>query len=136
ILGPAACSRIQVVATDQHDGYRASVRQYCKNAKVVWDKFHILKIFEEAVNATRKNLHARLPAQSSIARLSRGKYRFTFMKRASKREADEQSHIDEVVSANKDFAALELIKERMLSFFDCLTVTDAWECLYEIGRWI
>lgn len=136
LIGQEACDRIVVVAVDQHEAYAASVKEHCKQAKVVWDKFHILKNFEEAVNDVRKALHGRLPAKSPLMPLTRGKYRFSFLKRASKREKDEQRHIDDVVKANEDFAALEIIKERMLGFFDCTDAASAWEVLWEIGRWI
>ena len=58
------------------------------------------------------------------------------MKRATKRDGKEQQHIDDVVAANSDFASLEIIKERMLSFFDATDERSAWEVLWEIGRWI
>ena len=37
ILGSEACNDIEVVTTDQHDGYGASVEQYCPQATIVWD---------------------------------------------------------------------------------------------------
>jgi len=136
IIGIAACEKIKVVALDQHEGYAASVAEYCKKAAVVWDKFHILKNFEEAVNDVRKSLHGRLENKSPLLKMTRGKYRYTFLKRASNREKEEQRHIDDVVKANDDFAALELIKERMLSFFDATDETSALEVLTEVGHWI
>src|SRR5690606_13443229 len=114
----------------------ASVKEHCPKAKVVWDKFHILKNFEEAVNEVRKVLHGRLENGSPLVKLTRGKYRFTFLKRASKRERAEQQHIDEEVKSNEGFAALELIKERMLSVFDATDALSALEILEEVGRWI
>ena len=136
LIGKEACDRVAVVAVDQHEAYAASVKEHCQSAKVVWDKFHIIKNFEEAVNDVRKSLHARLPSKSPLIRLTRGKYRFCFLKKASRREGDEARHIDEVVRDNADFAALEVIKERMLGFFDSTDAQSAWEVLWEIGRWI
>ena len=60
LIGEDACQNIKVVATDQHDDYAASVRDHCKNATLVWDLFHLMRNFEEAVNDTRKVLHAEL----------------------------------------------------------------------------
>jgi transposase len=54
IIGEAACKKIQVVAVDQHEAYAKSVKEYCKSATIVWDKFHILKNFEESINEVRK----------------------------------------------------------------------------------
>ena len=42
---------------------------------------------------------------------------FSFLKRASQRTAKEKIHIDSVLENNDRFAKLEIIKERMLTFF-------------------
>ncbi len=136
LIGPVACKKIQVVAIDQHEAYAKSVKNYCANASIVWDKFHILQNFEEAVNEVRKSLHNRIENTSPIQKLTRGKYRFTFLKRASARDTEEKAHIDEVVKQNDDFSALELIKEKMLCFFDAMDETSAKEVLIQIGKWI
>lgn len=38
LLGPDACKDIEVVATDQHEAYAASVKEFCPKAIVVWDR--------------------------------------------------------------------------------------------------
>ena len=136
ILGKAACEQIEVVAIDQHDGYKASIVDNCPNATVVWDKFHILQNFEEAVNETRKDLFESLDRYSPIKKMAMGRYRFNFLKRASHRNMEEQSHIDEVLRQNQEFAKLELIKERMLTFFNESDAQSAKSVFEEIGDWI
>ena len=136
LIGKAQCEQLKVVAVDQHDAYAQSVRENCPGAKVVWDKFHILQNFGEAVNQTRKNLHNWIDKDPTIARLARGKYRFNFLKRDSKRNAKEKAHIQEIVKANEDFSTLEIIKERMLTFFDAGSEDNAQFILNEVGKWI
>jgi transposase len=137
ILGKSACERIQVVAIDQHDDYAKSVREHCKKAKIVWDKFHLMQTFGEALNEVRKSLHDRLDkSQGDLQRLTRGKYRFLFLKNTAKRSQVEKDHIDDVVRQNEDFSALEIIKEGMISFFDSLDLATAKERLTQIGKWI
>ena len=48
LLGEEACKGIIVVATDQHEAYSASVKQYCPNATVVWDRFHLVQRFKRS----------------------------------------------------------------------------------------
>jgi len=136
LLGPEACSKIEVVAMDQHEGYRASVIQYCPQATVVWDKFHLLQNFEEAVNETRKDLYESIDKYSPVKKLTRGAYRFLFLKRASLRSAHEQKPIDQVVNQNRDFMRLEIIKERMLTFFNEPDELSAKTVFTKIGDWI
>jgi transposase len=84
IIGEKACEKIQVVAIDQHDDYAKSVRKNCKNAKIVWDRFHLMQNFGEALNEVRKNLHNRLDSsESEMVRQSLGK-RFFRCARTSK----------------------------------------------------
>ena len=71
-----------------------------------------------------------------MKRLTRGQFRFLFLKRASERTAKECEHINSVLQENHQFAKLEIIKERMLSFFqekDELSARTVWE---QIGDWI
>ena len=59
-----------------------------------------------------------------------------FLKKASRRTAEEKSHIDDVLKENEYFLKLELIKERMLTFFDEPDETSAAKVFDEIGDWI
>lgn len=136
LIGSEACKKIEVVATDLHDAYAVSVKEYCPNATVVWDRFHIMQIFEQAVNETRKDLHAEQARGSEMHRLTRGGFRFMFLKKASRRTEEETKHIDDVLKENEQFAKLELIKERMLTIFYERDEEAAKKVFEEIGRWI
>jgi hypothetical protein len=92
--------------------------------------------FEEAVNAQRMHLHETTEPGSELRRLSRGKFRFLFLKRASTRTQTEKQHIDSVLETNQDFTKLEVIKEAMLHFFDAPSEAAAKEVFEQIGDWI
>lgn len=136
LIGKEASAQIEVVACDQHDPYAASVREHCPRATLVWDRFHIMKAFEEAVNDTRMGLHSEQPRGSEIHRLSRGGFRFLFLKKASRRTDSERTHINDVLQENSQFAKLELIKERMLTFFYEHDENSARRVFEEVGDWI
>lgn len=136
LLGSEACEKIEVVATDQHDDYGVSVREHCKNATLVWDKFHLLQNFGEAVNKMRMQLHEEQARGSDIQRLTRGQFRFLFLKRAYERTDKEKEHIDSVLKENERFMKLEVIKERMLTFFQEPNVDAAKQVWEQIGDWI
>ena len=136
IIGKKACEGIKVVACDLHDGYAASVRDYCKGATLVWDRFHVMQIFDDAVNETRKTLHEEAMKGSEQKRLSRGKFRFMFLKKASKRSVEEKEHLQMIVRENESFLKLELIKEAMHEFFNARSEADAKTIFDNIGDWI
>ncbi len=136
IIGKAACKKITVVAADQHDDYARSVRKNCPGAVLVWDRFHVMQNFEKALNEQRKLLHEDFRKKSNMSELTRGKYRFIFLKKASRRTEQEQRHIDEIVKENDQFLKLELIKERMITFFDQPDEYQGRTVFHDVGAWI
>lgn len=136
LIGRAACRKIIVVATDQHDDYARAVRRHCPKATLVWDRFHIMQNFEKAVNETRIELHEDFRKGSSMHDLTRGSYRFIFLKKASRRTETESRHIEQVMSDNDRFLKLELIKERMITFFDQPDILHARYAFHDVGSWI
>lgn len=136
IIGKDASEKIEVVACDLHDAFALSTKEHCPSATIVWDKFHVMKIFEEAVNETRKDLHGEFAKGSEYSRLTRGSFRFLFLKKASRRTEEEKTHIDDVLKDNAAFAKLELIKERMMTFFNSTDEATAKKIFEEVGDWI
>jgi len=59
-----------------------------------------------------------------------------FVKKSSRRTEQEKLHLEDVVAANQEFLKLEIIKERMLSFFDQPDAKTAKSTLEEVGEWI
>ncbi|MBU6376039.1 MAG: transposase, partial [Bdellovibrionales bacterium] len=43
LIGKDACKKIEVVASDQHEGYAASIREHVPHATHVWDRFHLMQ---------------------------------------------------------------------------------------------
>lgn len=136
-IGPERCRRVAVVATDQHEDYARSIADHCPNATHVLDRFHLMQVFEEAVNETRKRLFDMLkPVRPAVKELARPKYRFIFLKAEGRRTDAEKSHMARVLKDNEAFLRLELIKERMLTFFNARDEEEAWAIFEEMGEWI
>lgn len=136
MIGKKACEDIKVVAIDQHDGYRKSVGQHCPQATVVWDRFHLMQSFNEALNEERKTLHDSFEKGSDIKELTRAKYKYIFLRKPSRRTKADQSHIDQVFLENSKFSQLEIIKEFFYSFFDQTSEISALDIFCELGRWV
>ena len=135
MLGSEACKDIEVVATDQHDAYAASVGQYCPQAIVVWDRFHLVQKFNEALNEERKLELARIDPEGEMGDLMNGKYRYVYLTKAENRSKKDQLHIDHVMKLNERMAKLELIKERFHQIFDTPDVQSAQIKLAECYEW-
>lgn len=135
IIGQDRCEQIEVVAGDQHDPYKASVNEYCPKAVFVWDRFHIMQTFETAVNDDRSWLSQHL-CKDEMKRLTRGKFKSLFLKKAERRSKEEQRHIKNVLKDNEHFMYLELIKEAMFEIFDSQNAEEARDKFDELGKWI
>jgi transposase len=136
LIGQAACRRIEVVAADQHDDYARAIRRYCPKATLVWDRFHVMQNFEKVLNEERKRIHEKFRKHNPKKELTRGRYRFLFLKKESRRTLHEQTHINEAIHNNKSLFRLELIKERMLGFFDQPDEYQARLAFHDVGQWI
>lgn len=66
-LTPAQTAAIEAVAMDMHDPYVASTAEHVPDgkAKIVFDKFHIVKQLSEAVDQVRRQEHRELSALGS-----------------------------------------------------------------------
>lgn len=135
VLGPQACEEIKVVATDQHDGYTASVNEYCANAVVVLDRFHLVKNFNDALNDDRREELKNIDPEGEMGDLMNGKYRYLFLTKGKNRSKTDQQHIATVTRLNKKMATLEIIKEHFHRLFDAPTDVDAQVILAELYQW-
>ena len=135
LIGEAACKRIEVVATDQHEAFGASVREFCPNATLVWDRFHLTQKFNDALNLDRREELQNIDPQGAMGDLMNNKYRFLFLKRAYKRTELDKKHIDEVMRLNQKISKMEIIKERFHSIFNCNSIDSAKIVMAEVYQW-
>jgi transposase len=54
-LGPEACAQVKAVSMDMGVPYQNSTRQYCKNAEIIFDPFHLAKKLNAAVDEVRRH---------------------------------------------------------------------------------
>ena len=53
MLGEDRCDLIEAVAMDMWKPYENATRRYCRNAEIVYDKFHILSHFSKVIDKVR-----------------------------------------------------------------------------------
>jgi transposase len=135
LLGEDRCKDIEVVATDQHEGYGASVREHCPNATLVWDRFHLVQKFNDALNLDRRDELENIDPEGEMGDLMNNKYRYVFQKRSYKRSDLDKKHIDEVMRLNQKIAKMEIIKEKFHSMFNCKTIDEAKVVMSEVYEW-
>ena len=62
-MGRRRCQTLQVVCMDMWAAYAKLVREHAPNAQILFDRFHIVKHLNEAVDAARRELWRRLTAK-------------------------------------------------------------------------
>jgi len=129
LIGPEACKKIKVVTCDQHRGYAESVSQYCPQADIIWDRFHLVQSFNEALNEERKKIWGKTKDASDHGYL-RGKYKYLYTTKASNRTHQDRELIMKVIGENKVVGQLEMIKERFHRMFDHCSSPD--EAMQEV----
>ena len=139
LIGEEACKQIEVVCTDQHEDFSASVKDYCPNAAIVFDRFHLVQNFNEALNNERKAELEEMDFESKRGRdmgdLMNGKYRFVFLKKDINRSKKDRWHINEVSRINSRIGKLEIIKEHFHRMFDCENKEEAQEIFQTCYEW-
>lgn len=139
LIGENACKEIEVVCTDQHEAYSASVKQYCPNAAIVFDRFHLVQNFNEAINNERKDELEEMDPEGRTAGqmgdLMNGKYRFVFLRKSKNRNRTDRNHINEVFKLNSKMSKLEIIKEHFHRMFECKSKEEAQEMLNDCYEW-
>ena len=138
VLGKSACEKIKVVTCDQHAGYAESVREYCPEAALVWDRFHLAQNFNEALNEERKyewEGQKGVNGDEAEDDLLAGKYRFIYLTKFRNRSKIDQQHIEEVMSKNTRICYLEFIKEHFHKMWDEQDETTALEMLNQCYEW-
>jgi transposase len=136
LIGEERCKEIIVVAMDQFNGYKASTEEYCPKAKIVWDRFHLMRNFENALNDERLNIvEKNKKSKKSVEHIS-GKFKYLFLKKAKCRSKSEKKTLEQVMKDNREFYKLELIKEKFFQFFNQKTEDEAREILIEVKDWI
>jgi transposase len=135
MIGPEGCKKIKVVTCDQHRGYAESVKQFCPEADLVWDRFHLVQNFNEALNEERKSQWEKYKDEEADDDLLSGKYRYIFLTKSKNRSEKDRQHIQEVMSRNQKIAEMEFIKEHFHKIFDQTEERVAKNMLAECYEW-
>ena len=65
-MGRRRCRTLQVVCMDMWAAYANLVREHAPNAEILFDRFHIVKHLNEAVDAVRRDLWRRLVSKQRV----------------------------------------------------------------------
>jgi len=114
-LGPERSMKIQVCCMDMWDPYIKSVRKNT-NADIVFDKFHVIKKINEALDKIRRRVFAQ--ADKETKKMMKHK-RFLILHRR-KNLTDEQDieSLEQLLKSNEPLYKAYILKEELADIFD------------------
>jgi transposase len=109
--------KIGAVAMDMSPAYHDAVSTHLPEATIVYDHFHVIKLFNDKLSNLRRWLHNR--AEDEQKRVLKGS-RWLLLKAAENLdpERDEGSRLEEALKLNKPLATAYYLKEDLRQFWE------------------
>jgi transposase len=110
-------NKIKAVAMDMSVAYRSAVSTNLKKAVIVFDRFHVVKLFNDKLSDLRRSLHHRAEAdQKQVLKGSR----WLLLKNPENLDADknEKQRLEEALALNKPLATAYYMKEELRRFWE------------------
>ncbi len=125
-------AKIQAVAMDMSGGYQAAVRLNLPKAKIVFDHFHVIKLFNEKLSNLRRALY-RQATDVEHKEVLKGT-RWLLLKNAENldEKKDEKKRLKEALALNEPLAIAYYMKEDLRRFWEqpgksfATTFLDGW----------
>jgi len=113
-LGKRKCKNISVAVIDMWDPYIKSIKENT-NADIVFDRFHISKKINEAVDNLRKREFAKASKEERIEMKHK---RFLLLYRNKNLDKEQEKDLNELMEQNKNLYKAYLLKEQALNIFE------------------
>jgi len=128
-LGPEKSRNITVCCMDMWDPYITSVKKNT-SADIVFDKFHIIKKVNEAVDKVRKKVFAQ--SDKSTRKEMKHKRFLILHQRKNLTELEDIESLDQILESNKPLYKAYVLKEEIADIFD--DVNEDWETV-RLKQW-
>ena len=111
-------ARIKAVATDMSPAYTAAVRDNLPKAVHVFDRFHVVKLFNEKFSLFRQELQRE--AEGPLAKKVLKGTRWLLLKNPEnlEEERDERKRLEKALALNKPLATVYYMKEDLRQIWD------------------
>src|SRR3954453_14467266 len=111
-------AKIEAVAMDMSTAYREAGSTPSAKPKIVFDRFHVMKLFNEKLSELRRALHRE--ATDVLQKKVLKGTRWLLLKAAENldEEKDEKKKLDEALALNKSLAVAYYLKEDLRQFWE------------------
>jgi transposase len=114
-LGEERLKKIEYASLDMWDPYIKAITETCLNVKLVFDKFHVVKKVNEALDAIRKKEFAKA---DNTERKNMKHKRYIILSREKNLDKEKQEELKELMEKNEKLYQGYLLKEQILTIFE------------------
>lgn len=107
--------KLQAVAMDMSSAYFWAVRETLPQAKVVFDRFHVISLMNQAIDELRRDHQAEL---DSLGQQTVKGSRFLLLRNYDSLEPDRKARLDALLSVNRPLFEIHSMKEQLRLFWD------------------
>jgi transposase len=110
-------AKIEAVAMDMSQAYRQAVSTHLPEAKIVFDRFHVVQLFNEKLTQLRRDLHRE--ATDTLQKKVLKGTRWLLLKAAENLDEtrNEKQKLEEALALNKSLATAYYMKEDLRQFW-------------------
>ena len=129
-MGKRRCQTLRVVCMDMWAPYAKLVREHAVNAQILFDRFHIVKHLNEAVDAARRELWRQLTTQQ---RVSFKGTRWLLLKNPWNLNNGQKERLSTLVRWNSPLVRAWYLKESFQLFW---TYQQPWRAKQHLLKWM
>ena len=129
-MGKRRCQTLQLVCMDMWAAYAKLVRDYAVNAQILFDRFHIVKHLNEAVDAARRDLWRQLTTQERVT--FKGT-RWLLLKNPWNLSSGQKERLSTLVRWNSPLVRAWYLKESFQLFW---TYRQPWRAQQHLLKWM
>jgi transposase len=111
-------AKVEAVAMDMSAAYRGAVSTNLPKAKIVFDRFHVMKLFNEKLSDLRRALHREATDVMQKQVLKGTRWLLLKASENLDEEKDERKKLEEALALNKSLAAAYYLKEDLRRFWE------------------
>lgn len=119
-LGKEKLNAILFAVMDMWDPYIKAITEQCPNVQIIFDKFHIAKKVNEALDKVRRNEFANANPDE---RINMKRKRFIILRRENNLNSIQQEQLNCLMANNEKLYKSYLLKEQILTIFEDKTST-------------
>lgn len=114
-IGEKKSNKMNLAVLDMWDPFISSIKEHCPKADIVFDKFHIVKKANEALDKIRKQEFAKADQKE---RLNMKRKRFIILKRQKNLNDKQIEELNRLMKNNETLYKSYLLKEQLSDIFD------------------